>query len=210
MSDAEYIKTKFIKWLLDGNLSFNASIDAIGTEVLFSSNRRRADLLILSGEFHALEIKGDHDNPNKLKEQLDDYHKTFDKVSVITTPKHLKRIRKIIKPYTGLILADADTFIVKRHTRKRKRLDKYSLSIFLSKNELNRLSKVKHIERFSTDEIRRLIFRRLSTKEIRKAAYSSLNLRYGELFRLFLNDTSGNIIWDELKGLIGKIGELHT
>ena len=68
MSDAEYIKTRVIKWLLDGNLSFDASRDAIGAEVLFSANRRSADLLILSKEFHALEIKGYFDNPGKLKE----------------------------------------------------------------------------------------------------------------------------------------------
>ena len=97
MSNAEYIKTKVIKWLLDGNLAFNDSRDAIGAEVLFSANKRRADLLILSQEFHALEIKGDFDDPRKLEGQLDDYHKTFDKVSVVTSPKHLFRIYKILR-----------------------------------------------------------------------------------------------------------------
>ena len=209
MSDAEYIKTRVIKWLLAGNLSFDASRDAIGAEVLFSANRRSADLLILSQEFHALEIKGYFDNPGKLKEQLDDYHKAFDKVSVITTPKHLNRIYRIIKPYTGLILSDGDTFKIKRIAKQRKRLDKYSLLMFLRKNELNRLSKVKNNDSLSTDEIRKLIVGRLNISEIRKVAYSSLRNRYGELFRLFLKDTGGNIIWDELKGLCGRIDELY-
>ena len=209
MSDAEYIKTRVIKWLLDSNLSFDIKQDAIGAEVLFSANRRRVDLLILSQELHALEIKGYYDDPRKLEGQLDDYHKTFDKVSVITTPKHLSRIYKIIKPYTGLILFDGETFKVKRLAKQRKRLDKYSLLMFLRKNELNSLSKVKNSDSFSTDEIRRLIAGRLTINEIRKAAYSSLRNRYGELFRLFLNDTGGNIIWDELKGLCGRIDELY-
>ncbi len=209
MGDAEYIKTRVIKWLLDSNLSFDASQDAIGAEVLFSANRRRVDLLILSQKFHALEIKGYRDDPRKLEGQLDDYHKTFDKVSVITTPKHLSGITKIIKPHTGLILFDGDTFKVIRLAKQRKRLDKYSLLMFLSKNELNSLSKAKNSNDFSTDETRMLIAKRLSTKEIREAAYSSLKGRYGELFRLFLNDTGGNIIWDELKGLCGRIDELY-
>jgi len=209
MSDAEYIKTRVIKWLLDNNLSFDSSRDTIGAEVLFSANRRRVDLLILSQKFHALEIKGYRDDPRKLGGQLDDYHKTFDKVSVITTPKHLNGINKIIKPYTGLILFDGETFKVKRLARQRKRLDKYSLLMFLSKNELNSLSKVKDSNDLSTDEIRMLTAKRLSTKEIREAAYSSLKSRYDELFRLFLSDTGGNIIWDELKGLCGKIDELY-
>lgn len=209
MSDAEYIKTRVIKWLLDGNLSFDASRDAIGAEVLFSANRRSADLLIISKEFHALEIKGYFDNPGKLKKQLDDYHKTFDKVSVITTPKHLNRIYKIIKPYTGLVLFDGDTFKVKKLARRRKRLDKYSLLMFLRKNELNSLSKIKNSDSLSTDEIRKLIVGRLTIGEIRQAAYSSLRNRYYELFRLFMNDTGGNIVWDELKGLCGRIDELY-
>lgn len=209
MSDAEYIKTRVIKWLIDGNLSFDISQDAIGAEVLFSANRRRVDLLILSQELHALEIKGYYDDPRKLEGQLDDYHKTFDKVSVITTPKHLNRIYKIIKPYTGLILFDGETFKVKRFAKQRKRLDKYSLLMFLRKNELNSLSKVKNSDSLSTDQIRRLIVDRLTTSEIRKVAYSSLKNRYDELFRLFLNDTGGNIISDELKGLCGRIDELY-
>jgi len=209
MSDAEYIKTRVIRWLLDGNLSFDASKDAIGAEVLFSTNRRSADLLILSQNFHALEVKGFLDDPRKLKGQLDDYHKTFDKVSVITTPKHLNEINKIVKPYTGLILFDGKTFKVKRLAKQRKRLDKYSLLMFLRKNELNRLSKVKNSDSLSIDEIRKLIVGRLTISEIRKVAYSSLRNRYGELFRLFMNDTSGNIISDELKGLCGRIDELY-
>jgi len=211
MSDAEYIKTRVIKWLIDGNLSFDISQDAIGAEVLFSANRRRVDLLILSQEFHALEIKGYYDDPRKLEGQLDDYHKTFDKVSVITTPKHLNRIYKIIKPYTGLILFDGETFKVKRLrlAKQRKRLDKYSLLMFLRKNELNSLSKVKNSDSLSTDEIRKLITGKLTISEIRKVAYSSLRKRYDELFRLFLNDTGGNVVWDELKGLCGRIDELY-
>ncbi len=209
MSDAEYIKTRVIKWLLDGNMAFDDSRDAIGAEVLFSANRRSADLLILSQEFHALEIKGYFDNPGKLKEQLDDYHKTFDKVSVITTSKHLNRILKIVKPYTGLILFDKENLKVKRLAKQRKRLDKYSLLMFLQKNELKRLSKTKNSNNLSTGEIRRLIVSRLTIGEIRQAAYSSLRKRYYELFRLFMKDTGGNIIWDELKGLCGRINELY-
>jgi len=209
MSDAEYIKTRVIKWLLDGNLSFEIKQDAIGAEVYFSANRRSADLLILSNEFHALEIKGTYDDARKLQEQLDDYHKTFDKVSVITVPKHIDRIYKIVKHYTGLIIFDRDTFKVKRHARLRRRLDKYSLLMFLRKNELKALSRIKNNANLSTDEIRRLIVDKLTINEIRTVAYSSLRGRYDELFKLFMNDTGGNIIWDELKGLCGRIDELY-
>jgi hypothetical protein len=209
MNDAEYIKTRVIKWLLDGNLSFDISRDAIGVEVLFSKNRRSADLLILSQNFHALEIKGYLDDPRKLEGQLDDYHKTFDKVSIVTTPKHISEVNKIIKPYTGFILFDGETFKVRRLAKQRKRLDKYSLLMFLNKSELNGLSKIENSNNLTTDEIRILIAERLSVKEIREAAYSSLKDRYCKLFRLFMKDTGGNIISDELKGLCGRIDDLY-
>jgi hypothetical protein len=209
MGHAECIKTNVIKWLLKGNLSFNISKDSIGAEVPFSRNRRRVDLLILSNQFHALEIKSDFDDPRNLESQLKDYRKVFDKVSVIATPKHFKRITKIIKPYTGLILFESNSFQIKKNAKQRKKLDKYSLLMFLSKHELANLSKVKNSKSLSTDEIRKILANKLTINEIRKATYSSLRKRYNELFRLFMNDTGGKIIWDDLKGLCGRIDELY-
>lgn len=207
---AEYIKTVVIKWLLDGNLSFDPSKDAIGAEVLFSINKRRSDLLVLSEQFHALEIKGDFDNLKKLDDQLDDYHKTFDMVSIITTPKHIYRASKIIKPSTGLIIFDNEMLKVKRPARRRKQLDKDSLLMFLNKPELNALFKAKNIRDFSTDELRRFIATKLSVSEIRNTTHLVLRKRYGKLFRLFLSDTGGNIVYDDLKGLCGRIEKLHA
>jgi hypothetical protein len=208
MSKAEYLKAKFVEWLLEGNLSFDISRDAIGTEVLFSEKRRSADIVILSDKLHALEIKGDFDDFRKLRKQLTDYHRTFDKVSVITTPKRIERIYRYLQPYTGLILFDNGTFRVKRLAKQRGRLDKYSLLMFLHRKELNALLKTRK-NNLSTDEVRKYIVNRLSQKKIREVAYASLKSRYRYLFRLFLNDTGGNIVWDELKGLSGRISELY-
>ena len=81
--------------------------------------------------------------------------------------------------------------------------------MFLRKNELRALAKKQNNAILSTDEIRRQIVNKLTINEIREAAYSYLRNRYCELFRLFMNDTEGNIIWDELRGLCGRIGELY-
>lgn len=207
--NAEYIKAQIIKWLLKDNLSFDSSRDAIGLEVLFSANKRKADLLILSKKLHALEIKGDYDDLKKLKNQLDDYHKTFDKVSLVTTPKHLPRIYKIIKPYTGLIIFDRKTIKVIRLAKLRKRLNKKALLMFLPRKELTNLLKINKSKELSTDEIRILIINKVTTKKIREASYSFLRKRYDKLFKLFLKDMSKNIVWDEIRGLCGKIDKLY-
>ena len=65
---------------------------------------------------------------------------------------------------------DKENLKVKRLAKQRKRLDKYSLLMFLQKNELKRLSKIKNSNNLSTDEIRRLIVSRLTIGEIRQAA----------------------------------------
>jgi hypothetical protein len=209
--DAEHIKAQIVKWLLKGNLSFNHSKDSIGLEVLFSANKRKADVLILSKYLHALEIKGDFDNLKKLKGQLKDYHKTFDKVSLVTTPKHLQKIYKIINPSTGLILFNDKKLKIIRNAKKQKRLNKRDLLMFLSKNELTNLIKITKHKNLSTDQVRKIASQRLNTKKIRQVAYSSLKKCYGELFRFFLNDTGGkNIIYDELRGLCGKVNKLKA
>ena len=207
--NAEYIKAQIIKWLLQGNLSFDSSRDAIGLEVLFSVHQRNADILILSKYLHALEIKGDFDDFKKLKGQLKDYHKTFDKVSLVTTPKHLPKIYKIIKPYIGLIVFDHKTVKVVRSAKRQKRLNRNSLLMFLPRKELTNLLKRNKSKELSTGEIRMLIVSKLTVKKIRKAAYSFLRKRYDKLFRLFLKDMSKNIVWDELRGLCGKIDEIY-
>jgi len=65
-TDAEHLKSYLIQWLLDGNLGFDKKTNAIGTEVLFSVNKRKADLVIVGSELHAFEIKGDRDTLKKL------------------------------------------------------------------------------------------------------------------------------------------------
>lgn len=197
-----------IKWILSGKLSFDVQQDAIGAEVLFSVNKRRADLLILSRNFHALEIKGDFDNLDKLKAQLDDYHKTFDKVSLVITPKHLAKVRKIIKPSTGLILFNAGDLTVYRVAKKCKRLNKLSLLTFLHKTNMLPLLKTQQAYKLSTDDLRTLVAQKLTTKKIREISYFYLKNQYRELFRLFHKDVGDNFLWDELKGLCGKINKL--
>ncbi len=210
MDKAELIKTKAIRWLLRGNLNFNKSKDAIATEVLFSANRRKADLLIISNKTHTLEIKSDSDDPRKLKMQLNDYHNTFDKVSVITTIKNVNKIKNIITQNTGLILFNNDKFKVIKIARLNKKLDKRSLLIFLPKIELLSLCTSRNIRKLSTDEIREKLSHQLTTSKIRTAAYSYLKKRYYKLFRLLLRDTEGKIVWDDLRGLCGIIDKLYV
>lgn len=205
---AELIKTRTIQWLLQGNLNFEDD-GVIATEVLFSKNLRKADLMVLTKDLHTLEIKGDFDNTRKLRHQMQDYNKTFDKVSVVTTTKHLLKIKKILPPHTGIILFDKERFEIIRPAKKNKNLNKRSLLMFLSKGALLKLYRGKDAHKLSTDQLRIRIANQLSLKKINSSVKAFLKNRYQTLFRLLLKDTGGKIMWDELRGLSGAINKLY-
>lgn len=206
---AETLKTLVIKWLLEENLAFNPKKDVIAAEVLFSANKRKADLLIISDETHSLEIKSDFDNTDKLRGQLKDYLKTFDKVSVVTTPKHIKQMKKLLAPNAGLILLNGKQLKIVKKAKKNTKLNKFSLLMFLPKNRLKILLKQKGASILSTDQMRERVAHQLTLNEIRKYVNAFLKQRYSKLFTLLIKDTDGKIIWDELRGLSGEVNKLR-
>lgn len=180
----------------------------VAVEVRFSPNQRRADLLLLDDSLHAFEIKGDCDNLQKLRQQLRDYLRTFEKVSIVTTSRHLKGVRKIASYGIGLILFTGETFIVKRRPTARHRLDKLSLLTFLDRNTVKGMLKRSVPAKASTYEVRKVAASQLTYDEIRAAVQIRLRHRYKRLFRLFLRDTGGTVMPDDLAGLRGKIDGL--
>lgn len=207
---AESIKKCLVKWLLTGGLGFRASEDVIGNEVLFASNWRRADLLILSREFHALEIKGPADSVALLADQLADYHRVFDKVSVVTVKLHISSIRRIASRKTGIICCDGDEPLVIREATRTARLDKGELCRFLGKSELTSVLGIAATN-LSTDELRGKLVSQATAKSIRQLAYNSVRHRYLPLFRSFLRDIGDSDFGeDDLRGLCGTADAIRT
>lgn len=208
MKDADQIKCRLIEWLLRGNAGFRRDRDMVAVEVRFSSNQRRADVLLLDDLLHALEIKGDYDNLQRLRQQLRDYSRTFDKVSIVTTSRHLKGVRRIVGRGIGLILFTGETFVIKRKPRTRRRLDKASLLTFLDRNTIQNMLNCSIPRKVSTYEIRKIAASRLTNAEIQAVVRTRLRRRYKRLFQLLLRDTGGTIMPDDLAGLRGRIDGL--
>lgn len=204
-NSADRIKKDLIVWLLNGGMNFDPEKDAIGNEVLFSQSRRRADLLILSEAFHALEIKGDSDRLEKLPKQIDDYRKTFDKVSVVTTIKHLRKIRGIVPRSIGIILVEDTRITVLRNPRVNQRLDKASLLMFFNQKMLVDLLQLK-ATRLYTGELRQVAIKKRGANIIREQAYNRLWETYSRLFRRFLKEAHGYpILIDEIRALSAEV-----
>lgn len=205
---AENIKVKFIGWLLRGGLSFSPSTGAIGTEVLFSRKKRKADLLLISKTLHAFEIKSDRDTIKKFYAQLPDYLQTFPKFSVITTPRYFRQVKRLVPESTGLILLQSGTFYVKRRAKTKTNPRKDSLLMFLSKTDMIREFDIKGARALSTQALRNKVADKEPSSKIYAVALKLLRRRYRDLFKLFMRDTAGIIVRDDLKGLTGKIEKI--
>lgn len=202
------MKTYIIQWLFEGGLGFDKKQDAIGLEVKFSQNRRLADMLIISKEFHALEIKGERDNLTKLSAQIDDYQKTFEMVSVIIAPRHLCEIRNLLPTRIGMILFNNGVLSLIRKAKPKKRLDKKSLLMFFSKHELVKMLQVKNLRDHSTDEVRFIAKDNLSLIQIHQAVFNKLYMKYKRLITLLHQDIGNSILKDDLQTLYGQIEQI--
>lgn len=205
---AEHLKSRFIEWLLQGNLGFHSSNEVIGVEVSFSPNKRKADLVIIGKELHAFEIKGDHDNLRKLKSQISDYNKTFDRVSIVTSASHLVKIKNTVSRYTGLILVKGGGFEVLRKPKLRRRLNKQFLLMFLPKGDVASLLGLSKLDDYSTDQVRFMAQKKLSLCKIHLASLALLRDRYGKLFNLFMADRGEIIHIDDLLSLTGRVKDI--
>ncbi|MCK4888219.1 MAG: sce7726 family protein [Planctomycetes bacterium] len=206
--DAEEMKTYIIQWLFEGGIGFDKKQDAIGLEVRFSQNRRLADMLIISEKFHSLEIKGERDNLTKLSAQIDDYQKTFEMVSVVIAPKHLREIRNLLPTRIGIILFNNGILTLLRKAKTKKRLDRNSLLMFFNKYELSKMLQVKKLRNYSTDELRFIAKANLSLNQIHQAVFNKLYMKYKRLTTLLQQDIGSNILKDDLQTLYGQIEEI--
>ena len=89
---AEKLKCRIIDYLLQKHPNI-----IIGNEIMFGSSRNSADLLaILNNNIIAIEIKSKDDNLNRLRSQIDEYAKVFDKIIIYCSQDKIDDILKII------------------------------------------------------------------------------------------------------------------
>jgi hypothetical protein len=64
----------------------------------------KADIVFINGTSHAYEIKTEFDSLDRLDGQISDYQKCFDKVSVVTSARHLPVLEDTLDESVGLFL----------------------------------------------------------------------------------------------------------
>ncbi len=105
MNDAD-IRKELHTFLETENKKFRDTI--IIDELDLCSGLSRVDIAVINGSIHGFEIKSEEDTLNRLPNQINYYNKSLEKVTLVTNPSHLNKIKEIIPDWWGLILADSD------------------------------------------------------------------------------------------------------
>ncbi|WP_152979932.1 sce7726 family protein [Mesorhizobium sp. 1M-11] len=101
----------------------------------------RIDLAVVNGELAGFEIKSDADTLKRLRVQVPAFSRFFDRVSVVTTRKHLCKTERCVPDWWGIILYQADDeFRVHRRARQNRCKDIRALLYALSKSEIAELA----------------------------------------------------------------------
>lgn len=158
---------------------------------------RRADFLLLNEFTHAFEIKSDFDNTSRLEEQLAEYSSTFDFVTVVTTEKHVKKIRSLSSRKIGLITLRGGDLVRVREAKQNKRLSKVHLAASISKESLivELASMNKHA---SLSEVRAKAVELLSVAELRIAFRREIEKRFSKTSDQFFNEVDREINEEDL------------
>ena len=123
---ADDLKVEFIDYILE---HFGEDV-VIGHEVMYGSNERFADLIILyRGYTYAVEIKSDSDSLNRIDDQLNAYKKLFNYVIVVCGQKYKQHLKSSLPDGVGLFEVTNEKVVkqIKRPRRITAKLDKQEM-----------------------------------------------------------------------------------
>jgi len=136
----------------------------IGSEVMYGSSRRVADMVFISnGHSYAIEIKSEFDSTVRLEGQLEEYQTLFDYIIIFSAPNHIDRINTNIPDYVGLYSINKFGIQKLRREKLNRHVQKSEMLISIPSAAVKTAFSVKG--KLSSDEIRSVVLRK-SMKEI--------------------------------------------
>ncbi|MBE0472118.1 MAG: sce7726 family protein [Methyloprofundus sp.] len=74
-------------------------------ELGLAHGKNRIDIAVLNGYLHGYEIKSAKDNLQRLTEQLREYRRSLQKLTIVVAPNHLDKVLSISPEWAGIIEA---------------------------------------------------------------------------------------------------------
>jgi len=116
-------------------------------ELCVNNGIARADVVAINGKLHCFEIKSDFDTFKRLDNQLINYLKIFDEISLITTQSHIDKLDNL-PDCIGVYQIKGNRFEVIKKPTLNSNTDIYSLFCILWRPEVNYVSKMLNIKNY--------------------------------------------------------------
>jgi len=149
------LKKLYFEWLLKNEASHTVVVN----EFIANHWKRRADLLVVNGCIHLIEIKSKRDNLFRLEGQIDYFLGKGHKVTLVIDKKHKDKILNIPRD-VGIFLVSDGELIIDREPRTR-RIRTNILAEYWRLNELRMLFRglIKGVYKMHIDKLQKLLYR---------------------------------------------------
>lgn len=195
---ADIIKAKVIDFMIE---QYDNVV--IGNEVMYGSNRKIVDLLVLyKGETYAIEIKSKSDDLRRLPEQITDYSKIFDHTIVFATNEHFKKIRKVVKSKVPVCEVSEDGIVQGPLVVKKNNTLKSEMLATMNSQFIRKQLGVSNTK--DSDEVRKSAMR-LKKEEIHSLLYEYLMEKLSAPYQLFLNERNDRTEIDDISLLSNRL-----
>jgi hypothetical protein len=133
----------------------------------------RVDIAVVNGELSAFEIKSDVDSLFRLPRQVLSFDSVFDRVSLVTTEKHLQRARAVIPRWWGIVTVSSGCVDIRerRQARVNPRRQVANLLHVLSRQELLLLAGREGLQKGYSGLRRQGLIERLSLAPAKQLRY---------------------------------------
>lgn len=159
----------------------------VALEARYAANGRRADVLVVSDQSHAYEIKSDVDRLGRLPEQLKDYRRTFDFLTVVTTPARACKVEKMLGENDGFIIISDQGVCEVKAPKSNKKLFKKNMISMCSKPVLAEALNVAR-GALAREKLCILAERKLTIAELRQVVLQELKRRFKARYNEFLEE----------------------
>ena len=144
--------------------------------------RSRADILLVKGEeLIGIEIKSDHDTYTRLKDQVRDYDRYYDRNYVLIGKSHEKHVAEHIPAYWGILVAEENAgsfiFTLLRTAEKNPKVKMEKKITLLWRRELAHIQEIHKLPAYkqqSKEFVQQKLLAKMEPEALQKALCSEL------------------------------------
>ncbi|EGO6705200.1 sce7726 family protein [Enterococcus faecalis] len=144
----------------------------------------RIDIAVVNGVLHGYELKSESDNLTRLPNQIINYNRIFERMTIVTDRKYIEPVKEIIPDWWGIMTVRKDKkgLVSLKKGRKIATQDEEALLNLLWKEEYNDLIDIlgypKSYKKMRKKEIFDLVLKDERKSTIKKYIYDALRKRH--------------------------------